>query len=104
MKTNIAGVIIALAAKAPAYSGSTDIQELAAYTGLSERKVQMILVCHTCFAEYTYTYKRSLEKFKRALGNERFHMLMAGQPIKLESQGEERIVVIAPRHDAATMP
>ena len=70
MKTKIAGLAIAIAAMAPAYAGSNDIQELAEYTGLSERKVQMILGCRSCYAEYRYTYQRSLNKFKQALGEE----------------------------------
>ena len=85
MKTKIAGMLIALAAMAPAHAGSNDIQELAAYTGLSERKVQMILGCHSCFAEYVTSYQRSLRKFKQALGDENYERLMAGQPVLLDN-------------------
>ena len=91
MKTKIAGLVIAIAAMAPAYAGSNDIQQLAEYTGLSERKVQMILGCHTCYAEYRYTYDRSLAQFKRALGEENFKDLMAGQPVKLDNGVEVRV-------------
>lgn len=91
MKTKIAGLVIAIAAVAPAYAGSNDIQQLAEYTGLSERKVQMILGCHTCYAEYRYTYDRSLAQFKRALGEENFKDLMAGQPVKLDNGVEVRV-------------
>lgn len=91
MKTKIAGLVIAIAAMAPAYAGSNDIQQLAEYTGLSERKVQMILGCHTCYAEYRYTYDRSLAQFKRALGEKNFEDLMAGQPVKLDNGVEVRV-------------
>ena len=93
MKTKIAGLVIAIAAMAPAYAGSNDIQQLAEYTGLSERKVQMILGCHTCYAEYRYTYDRSLAQFKRALGEKNFEDLMAGQPVKLDNGVEVRVLV-----------
>lgn len=85
MKAKIAGMVIALAALAPAYAGSNDIKVLAEYTGLSERKVKMILGCHTCHAEYTYTYQRSLEKFKQALGDENYERLISGQPVLLDN-------------------
>jgi len=70
---------------APAYAGSKDIQELAHYTGLTERKVQMILGCHSCYPEYRYNYQRSLKQFKEALGEENFEELMTGRPITLDN-------------------
>lgn len=76
------------------------IAELANYTGLSERRVQMILGCRTCFAEYVYTYRRSLDKFKRALGDKRYERLMAGQPIDLEDEHEDHIATTAGGRDA----
>src|SRR5687768_16275396 len=85
MKAKIAGLVIAIAAMAPAYAGNDDIQKLAEYTGLSERKVQMILGCHSCYAEYRYTYQRSLNTFKQAIGEENFEQLMAGKPVKLDN-------------------
>ena len=93
MKTKIAGIVIALAAMAPAYAGDDDIKALADYTGLSERKVQMILGCHTCYAEYVYSYQRSLEKFRTALGTENFDLLLAGQPVMLDNGVEVRVLV-----------
>lgn len=95
MKAKIAGMVIALAAMAPAHAGSNDIKALADYTGLSERKVQMILGCHTCFAEYAYTYQRSLEKFRKALGEENYELLIAGQPVLLDNGIEVQTRVAA---------
>lgn len=94
MKAKIAGLVIAIAAMAPAYAASSDITKLAEYTGLSERKVQMILGCHTCYAEYRYTYQRSLNKFKQALGEENFEQLMAGQPVTLGNGVEVRVASV----------
>lgn len=97
MKTKIAGVVIAIfaiTAMTPAHAGSKDIEQLAAYTGLSERKVQMILGCHTCYAEYSYTYQRSLAKFQKALGREHYNQLMSGQPIRLDKGVEVQVAAV----------
>lgn len=94
MKAKFAGLVIAIAAMAPAYAASSDITKLAEFTGLSERKVQMILGCHSCYAEYRYTYHRSLEKFKRALGDDNFERLMAGQPVTLDNGLEVRVASV----------
>ena len=107
----LAVALTVMASMAPAYAGNPanpvsrgdpvdPIVELANYTGLSERRVQMILGCRTCFAEYVYTYRRSLDKFKRALGNEPYERLMAGQPIDLEGEREDHIATTATRRDA----
>ena len=93
--------IVAVFASAPAYAGDPDeinrgsrtnsVKDLANYTNLSERRIQMILGCRTCFAEYRYTYNRSLAQFKRALGNERYEQLMAGRPVALDDQDGNRV-------------
>jgi len=97
MKTKIASMAMAIAAMtatAPAYAEKEDIAQLAEYTGLSERKVKMILGCHTCHAEYSYTYQRSLEKFQKALGPENYSRLMSGQPVTLDDGAEVRVATI----------
>lgn len=94
MKAKIAGLLIAIAAMAPAYAGSSDITKLAEFTGLSERKVQMILGCHTCYAEYRYTYQRSLNQFRQKLGEENFQQLMAGQAVRLDNGEEVRVASV----------
>lgn len=96
MKTTIAGMVLAIAAiaaVAPAYAGKKDIEQLAAYTGLSERKVKMILGCHTCYAEYSYTYQRSLAKFQKALGDDNYQRLMNGELVMLDNGVEVRTSV-----------
>ena len=94
MNAKIAALVIAIAAMAPAYAGSKDIQELAHYTGLTERKVQMILGCHSCYPEYRYNYQRSLKQFKEALGEENFEELMAGRPVTLDNGIEVRVASV----------
>lgn len=101
-RTAILAAALASVASLPAYAGNpagasnpgrkiNPIQELADYTGLTKRKVNMILGCRTCFAEYRYTYDRSLEQFKSALGDERYERLMAGQPVALDDQRGNRV-------------
>lgn len=102
MKTKIAGLVIAIAAVAPAYAGSNDIQQLAEYTGLSERKVQMILGNRTSFAEYPYTYQRSVEKFRSALGEENYQRLMNGQSVVLQKASDKDEATRVAREDAST--
>ncbi|MFD0739262.1 hypothetical protein ACFQZQ_08225 [Lysobacter koreensis] len=98
MKAKIAGLLLAIAAAAPAYAADNVVEQLAHDSGLSVRKVQMILGNRTSFAEYPYTYQRSLEKFQARIGKENYNQLMAGQPIKLRNGAEvTRALVIAAR-------
>lgn len=79
MNTRLAGFAIALmAAAVPAMAGDAKdpVQLLARETGLSERKVQMILGTRTSYAEYPYTYARSVAKLRRAIGEDRYDQLM----------------------------
>ena len=83
MKAKIAALVVALAAVAPsAWAQEDPVGDLAQITGLSERKIQMILGNRTSFAEYPYTYQRSLEKFVDAVGEVRYEMLISGQPVE----------------------
>lgn len=84
MNTRTATLAIALmAAATPAFAGGDDdpLRILARETGLSERKVQMILGTRTAFAEYPYTYARSVERLRSAIGEARYDQLMGGQLI-----------------------
>lgn len=65
-----------MAVSAPAFAGDDPCKVLAQETGLSERKVQMILGTRTSFAEYPYTYDRSVAKLRRAIGEGRYDQLM----------------------------
>ncbi len=100
MKTRIASIALAIAAitaMSPTHAGDKDIERLAEYTGLRERKVRMILGCHTCHAEYSYTYQRSLAKFKKALGDGNYERLMSGQPVMLDNDIEVKVAMIDAR-------
>lgn len=96
MKVRIAGMLVALAAMAPAHAERNDVKVLADHAGLSERNVKMILGCRTCYAEYPYTYQRALTKFKRAIGEQNYEQLMAGQPVRLDNgiQVQVRVATI----------
>lgn len=93
----LAVALTATAALAPAYAGSTTVGDLAEYTGLSERKVRMILGDRSAFPEYTVTYNRSLAQFKRALGEERAEQLLAGETVMLELRPDVRVATIDER-------
>jgi len=99
MNTKISGFALAALATiftaGPAFAAGDDIKQLAAHTGLSESKVRMILGCRTCNASYTYTYQRSLEQFREALGQKKYEQLMSGQPILLDDGIEVREHVAA---------
>jgi len=96
MKAKLASIAIAMmAVTAPAFAADDPVADLARETGLSERKVQMILGTRTAYAEYTYTYDRSLEKFKAGIGEARYQRLMSGERVTLPSGVEVQIQVAA---------
>ena len=93
MKAKIAALVVALAAVAPsAWAQEDPVGDLTQITGLSERKVQMIVGNRSSFAEYPYTYQRSLEKFVDAVGEVRYQMLISGQPVELQDDQGRKIV------------
>jgi len=95
MKAKIAALVVALATVAPAAWAAEEedpVGDLAQITGLSERKVQMIVGNRSSFAEYPYTYQRSLEKFVDAVGEVRYQMLISGQPIELQDDQGRNVV------------
>lgn len=98
MKVQIATLVLAAAAALPAWAGNDPITELSGITGLSERKVQMVLGNRTAYAEYRYTYDRSVRQFTRAVGEENYRRLLNGEEVALrDAQGRE--VAIRLRHD-----
>ena len=87
MKAKIAALVVALAAVAPSAWAAEEedpVGDLAQITGLSERKVQMIVGNRTSFAEYPYTYQRPPEKLVDAVGEVRYQMLISGQPVDFQ--------------------
>lgn len=85
MKTKIAVLVLVMAAMLPAHAGSKDIKDLAAYTGMSVRKVQMIVGTRTAYAEYPYTYQRYKARFVKALGEDNYQRLMSGEAVRLDN-------------------
>ena len=101
MNTRTALVVALLAAPFSAQAGDT-IQQLSEHTGLSERKVQMILGNRTSFAEYPSTYQRSVEKFRSALGEENYQRLMNGQSVVLQKASDKDEATRVAREDDST--
>ena len=94
MKAKIAFIALAMAVTAPAWAADP-VGDLSQITGLSERKVTMILGNRTAFAEYPYTYDRALDKFVAAVGKDNYHRLMNGEAVALQDQkGNEYIVQV----------
>ncbi|RNF85962.1 hypothetical protein [Montanilutibacter psychrotolerans] len=89
MNAKAAFIAVALVAAAPAYAG--DLSLIAQQTGLSERKVQMLMGNRTPFAEYTRSYERAREQFENALGKERAADLLAGRTITLDIPRDARV-------------
>ena len=94
MKAKIAFIALAMAVTAPAWAADP-VGDLSRITGLSERKITMVLGNRTAFAEYPYTYDRALDKFVAAVGKDNYNRLMEGEAIALkDAKGNEYIVQI----------
>ena len=77
--------LVAVAVSVPALASEADpIQVLARESGLSERKVAMILGNRSAYAEYRASYNRSLEDFVKAIGQQNYQRLLSGQPIEIK--------------------
>ncbi|WP_119718878.1 hypothetical protein [Cognatilysobacter tabacisoli] len=100
MKIRYAIAALALCFATPAFA-EDPISQLADATGLSERKVQMVLGTRSSFAEYRYTYDRALEQFRDAVGEEQYQRFVAGQPIDLEAVARARATAQSARTDVA---
>ena len=91
MKAKLAFIALAMAV-APAWAADP-VGDLSKVTGLSERKVTMLVGNRTAFAEYPYTYDRAYKKFVAAVGKDNYERLMEGEAIALrDAQGNEYLV------------
>ncbi|HZV23707.1 MAG TPA: hypothetical protein VFF93_08065 [Luteimonas sp.] len=75
-------VVPGLAAAAPP---STQIRDLSAATGLTERQVQMVVGAHTAYAEYLTSYDWARQRMIKVLGRQRYDDLVAGRAIQLDN-------------------
>ena len=75
-------VVPALAVAAPP---STQIRDLSAATGLTERQVQMVVGAHTAYAEYLTSYDWARQRMIKVLGRQRYDDLVAGRAIQLDN-------------------
>lgn len=103
MNARTAIVVVLLAAPFSAQASDV-IERLADHTGLSERKVQMILGARSSYAEYPYTYQRSLEKFRAALGEENYRRVMNGETVMLERKRADKPQQRVASHDQDAQP
>ncbi len=93
MNAKITLFVLASFAAFPAVAGNDPVGDLSNITGLSERKVQMVLGNRTAFAEYRYTYDRALARFTRVVGKEGHERLLRGESVALrDSEGREVVV------------
>ena len=100
MKIRHAIAALAFVAASPAYAQDT-VAELAEATGLSERKVQMIVGNRTPFAEYRHSYDRSLAQFRAALGEDQYRRFVAGLPVDLDAVARARATALDGRGTVA---
>ncbi|GAB3342443.1 hypothetical protein [Marilutibacter aestuarii] len=96
MNGKITLFVLASFAAMPALAGNDPVGDLSDVTGLSERKVQMVLGNRTAFAEYRYTYDRALARFTRAVGKDAHERLMRGESVALRDAEGREIVVQLP--------
>lgn len=81
MKTKLALIVMAAAFASPAWAGDDPVGDLAEISNLSKRKVQMLIGNRTAFAEYRYTYDRSLERLVSVIGEANYERLMDGEAV-----------------------
>lgn len=79
----IAVSVLIAAVLAPAFAQENPISVLAKQSGLSERKVRMLVGNRTAFAEYRATYDRSKRQLIKSVGKANYERLLSGQPIEL---------------------
>jgi hypothetical protein len=88
--------VVLVAASAPAFAGDRDpVRILAQETGLTERKVNMILGTRTSFAEYPRCYQRSVAKLRKSVGEGRYDQLMNGNLVAAAPQAKAQALLAA---------
>jgi hypothetical protein len=86
IKYKVCAVLLAaVPAFAMAAPPSTQIHDLSAATGLTERQVQMVVGAHTAYAEYLTSYEWARRRMVEVLGQSRYEDLMAGRAIQLDN-------------------
>jgi hypothetical protein len=92
-------LLVALLALPFSVQAGDSIKQFAEYTGMSERKVQMVIGPRTAFPEYRASYQRSVTQFRAAVGEHNFRRAMNGESFVLERRSEageqQRIAVDA---------
>jgi hypothetical protein len=86
IKYKVCAILLAAApGLAVAAPPSSEIRDLSAATGLTERQVQMVVGAHTAYAEYRTSYDWARRRMVQVLGPARYEELMAGRAIQLDN-------------------
>lgn len=89
-------ILVALfAAAAPAIAGDSVIKLLAQESGLSERKVAMVLGARSAYGEYRYTYHRARGQLERTIGRDAVERLARGERVVLSLERREPAVAVS---------
>lgn len=75
IRRTLFAILLAIAAS-PTWAADNPCKVLAKETGMTERKVRMLLGTPTAYAEYPYTYDRYLRRLRVAVGEYRFDQMM----------------------------
>lgn len=81
-------VVVGAAASVPALAQENPIPILAEQSGLSERKVRMVLGDRTAYSEYRASYDRAREQLVRTIGEANYERLLAGKSIELPAKDD----------------
>jgi hypothetical protein len=90
-----ATVVLSTPVFAQKVTSAETIRAVALQSGLSERKVRMLVGNRSGFAEYRATYQRSQEKLIRAIGQDNYQRLLSGEAIELPQPGAASHVAAA---------
>jgi hypothetical protein len=92
-------LFVALFALPFSVQAGDSIKQLAEHTGMSERKVQMVIGPRTAFPEYRASYQRAATQFRAAVGEDNFRRALNGESFVLErrtdSSPQQRVAVDA---------
>jgi hypothetical protein len=93
MNIRYAFAVIAVLAATPALAEEDLVRTLSEQSGLSERKVRMLLGNRSAYAEYPYTHQRSVEQLEKAIGKDNYQRLISGQRIEMPKKEVEKTAI-----------
>ena len=84
-----------LSLSTPAFAGGDVIKLLAQESGLSERKVTMVLGARSAFGEYRFTYPRARAQLERTIGRDAVERLARGEKVVLSLERRQPAVAVS---------